>query len=411
MKRVENAGLYVHVPFCRSKCPYCDFYSTGYAPALAARWLEGIAGEAALREDRSLVFDSLYLGGGAPTILEIDQLRPLMESLRGRFVFSPDTETTIEANPEDVTKEKATFLLELGFNRLSVGAQSFNDRELLYLGRRHSAARTMRAIEDARSAGFSNLGVDLIYGFEGQSEESWLESLERALRYRPEHLSCYQLSVEKGSRFAKMLSEGKMAVIGEERERSFFLLTSRFLDERGYVHYEVSNFALGGEPDRGSRHNRKYWSHTPYVGLGPAAHSFDGKARWWNPRSTKKYCLAIEEGRAPLEDSEILSAEQLRMERLCLGFRTKEGVALEDLGISTGGASPRSVSGVGAPAPRNPSEDAGAGGKSDRSGNADKAHGLLGQLEEAGLLLVRDGRAIPTREGFVVADSFPILFV
>ncbi len=391
MTRAESPGLYVHVPFCRSKCPYCDFYSTGCAPALVRDWLDGVAREAVLRENPSAVFDSLYLGGGTPSLLEPEQLSRLLDSLHLSFTFAPDTEATMEVNPDDITVEKAVSLRDFGFNRISVGAQSFNGRELLYLKRRHTAAQTEKALGWLRDAGFANIGVDLIYGFDGHTEEGWLETLDCALGFRPEHLSCYQMTIEKSTPFGRMLAQGKIDELGEEKERSFFLLTSRFLEDHGYSHYEVSNFALEGDVDRASRHNRKYWRHTPYLGLGPAAHSFDGSSRWWNPRSTRKYCRAIEEGNAPVEDSETLSADQLRLERLALGFRTKHGVALEDLEDFE--SSCRSES----PHPAHAVETRGGSPK-------------LRQLEQSGLLIVQNGRAVPTREGFLVADRLPLFF-
>ncbi len=412
----RSPGLYVHVPFCRSKCPYCDFYSVAHTPETAGRWLEAAGKEARLYAAGPDTggftgFDSLYLGGGTPSILDGPRLAALLERLRECFSFrspcfpvagergnmrvreiaasgEPDgvsrvsghapaapctgTETTIEVNPDDVTPEKAAHFRGLGINRISVGVQSFDEDELRFLRRRHSARQTHTALERIRSAGFDNMGVDLIYGFQGQTRENWLRNLREALRFHPEHISCYQLTIEDGSLFGKLRDKGRIQPLGEEEARDFYLLTSRFLAERGYIHYEISNFARGEQYL--SRHNQKYWSHAPYLGLGPAAHSFHGGTRWWNVRSVKDYCRALEEGRAPVQESENLSVEQLRLESLYLGFRTRTGVDMEII--------------------------------SSFSNWAD----VLDELQRSGLVSIHDDRVVPTAEGFVVADSLPLLF-
>lgn len=372
MSNRENPGLYIHVPFCRTKCPYCDFYSLASSSSLLPAWLGGIRKEMFFYKDRFAAFDSLYLGGGTPSLLDERQLTMLMNEVRRHFAFSSDTEITIEVNPDDVTAEKLALFRDLGFNRISVGAQSFNENELRFLKRRYTARQTHQVLERIRASGFMNLGVDLIYGFQGQSRESWIASLKEALTFRPEHLSCYQMTLAEGTLFGTMKEKGRMQPLGEEEERAFFLLTSQFLEKNGYLHYEISNFAKGEQ--YASRHNQKYWRHVPYLGLGPAAHSFQGNSRWWNVRSVRKYCRILEEGKTPVEASETLSAEQLRLESLCLGFRTQKGI---DLGIL-----------------------------SDRP----HSNRVLEQLRDAGLVEVRNGRVLPTRQGFLVSDGLPLLF-
>jgi oxygen-independent coproporphyrinogen-3 oxidase len=368
----DAAGLYVHVPFCLRKCPYCDFASETDL-ALVPDWLRAIKREMGFYRDFGPRFDTLYLGGGTPSLLAADELASLLDALEDHFAFSPDTESTLEANPDDLTPQILRSYRELGINRLSLGVQSFDDRELAFLGRRHDAAQSRRAPAWAREAGFANLGIDLIYGLPGQTIEQWQRNLEAALGFGPEHLSCYQLTLEAGTPLARRQGKGQFQRLSEEAEREFFLFTSRFLEEAGYLHYEISNFARGSE--NRSRHNRKYWNHTPYLGLGPAAHSFRDGRRWWNHRSLKDYCQTLRAGEAPVAGEEILTPEQTRLEALYLGLRTREGV---DLNVLL---------------------------------KAQRGKIGLQEMVKAGLAKVRDNRLIPTREGLVVADRLALGFM
>jgi oxygen-independent coproporphyrinogen-3 oxidase len=360
-------GLYVHVPFCRTKCLYCDFYSvtdTGSEDA----WLAALDHEASLYEGRFGPFDSLYIGGGTPTVLDEGRMGSLFHTLRRRFAFSDDCETTVEANPDDLDAGRARFLWSLGVNRLSIGIQSFDEAELAFLRRRHTARKAREALEAAAGTGFANIGIDLMYGIPGQTRRVWQATLERALSLSPAHLSCYQVTVEGETPLAAMIETGGAALPSDEESRRLFLLASRILETRGFVHYEVSNYAL---PGHSCRHNEKYWRHVPYLGLGPSAHSFDGSRRWWNHRSLARYCEASARRCAPVEGSETLSAEQFGLERVYLGLRTRQGINLNDL-----------------PASSPP---------------------IVRQLEEAGLLVIRGESVRPTRRGFLVADSLPAL--
>jgi putative oxygen-independent coproporphyrinogen III oxidase len=364
-------GLYIHVPFCRGKCPYCDFYSVP-ALSLIERWHSAIEQEALLYREHFSLFDSLYVGGGTPSVLSADSFQRLLHILRNAYAFAADTEVTVELNPEDTTAALFKALRSSGVNRLSFGVQSFDDRELTFLKRRHTARDARVALETSRSAGFENISIDLMYLIPGQSEESWLCSLEEALSFAPAHLSCYQLTCEARTPFGRMKADGQIAVPDEETERRFFLLTSRFLRDHGFIHYEISNFARDEKSI--SRHNQKYWRHIPYLGLGPAAHSFDGTMRWWNARSVKTYCKALAAGERPVEGSETLTTEQLRLERLYLGLRTRAGVLLTD-------ACDRAIS-----APE------------------------LSSLEGEGLVRIQGDRVLPTIEGYCVADQLPLMF-
>lgn len=371
MNSGELPGLYVHVPFCRSKCLYCDFYSVA-SPAAVPEWLGAVQAEARLYEGRFRAFDSLFLGGGTPSLLEARDLAALFETLRTHFTLAPDSEITVEANPDSLTGEKLDALRDLGVNRLSLGVQSLDDRDLGYLGRAHDARQALDAMERIRSSGFEALSVDLMFGLETQTLRSFRATVDRVLEFKPEHLSCYQLTIAEGTPFWKRREAGRIHPVGEKMQRAFFTWTSRYLEKQGYTHYEVSNFARG--PENRCRHNLKYWRHVPYLGLGPSAHSFDGGSRWWNVASVRKYCGLLAEGKSPVEESETLTEEQFQLEALDLGFRTRDGVALEAIR------------------------------------NCADREKTLAALQESGLVTVAEGRVRPTLKGFLVADSLPLNF-
>jgi putative oxygen-independent coproporphyrinogen III oxidase len=371
-----SPGLYVHIPFCKTKCPYCDFYSVADS-SLVSSYLVALDVEARLYREQFTSFDSLFLGGGTPSWLGEAHLVELMENLRRHFAFAPDSEVTIEANPDDITAEKLRLFRDLGINRLSLGCQSFDEAELRFLGRRHSAGQTKVAIELIRAAGFTNMAMDLIYGLPGQTVAAWHHTLETALRFNPEHLSCYQLTLADDTHMGRKAAAGKLVPLDDEAQREFFLFTDQFLTQQGYLHYEVANFAQEGPQARGlcCRHNQKYWTHVPYLGLGPAAHSFNGKRRWWNFSSVERYCASLSEGGPPVAGQEILTVEQIRLETLYLGFRTQEGVPLSIIREHP------------------------------------KGEVILAELEKAGLVRMHDGRVTATASGLVVADSLPLRFV
>jgi len=323
MNRRQHPGLYVHVPFCGSKCIYCDFYSEAGLSMVPA-WLKGLGQEMLLYRDRFPAFDTLYIGGGTPTVLDDAQLRQLFHALHRSFDFVKGREITVEANPNDVTAEKLDMLRECGVNRVSLGVQSFADRDLLFLKRRHTARQAEQALELIESCGISSLSVDLIYGIPGQTVEGWIQNLERAVAFRPAHVSCYQLTAAEGTVLCEMQKRGITRLPAEAEGESLFLAAANCLEKAGYLHYEISNYALGEKNI--SRHNQKYWQHVPYLGLGPAAHSFREGKRWWNCRSVAEYCGALEKGIAPVSGEELLTPEQLELEALYLGLRTTRGV-------------------------------------------------------------------------------------
>jgi oxygen-independent coproporphyrinogen-3 oxidase len=369
---MKNCGLYIHIPFCRSKCNYCDFYSIA-STSLVSRYLEALKKEVVLYQGRFDPLDSLYLGGGTPTLLDLREIEEILNCLYEHLHFSGDTERSIEANPCDMTAEKIAGLKGLGFNRINLGVQSFDERDLLFLGRRHRVKDAEKAIAGLRSTGFDNIGMDLIYGLRDQDIRGWMEILRKAVAYMPEHLSCYQLSIEKGTVLGRMMEKGRIEPPDEETERSFFIATSEFLEDRGYIHYEISNFAR--ESSYYSRHNCKYWHRVPYLGLGPSAHSFNGAERWWNYRSIRRYCEALKQGKFPVEGSEGLSDEQKRIEIISLGLRTTEGVDISEMEHDTW------------------------------------LDEKISELIDSGHIHVQNNRIIPTREGFLVADRLPLCFL
>ncbi len=362
-------GLYVHVPFCRGKCPYCAFYSIA-SNVPVDRWLKGLEREISLTRNRFALFDSLYVGGGTPSFLSPTVLKRAMSLILRHYPLTTGAEITLEANPRDVNAKKANLFKSLGFNRINLGVQSFSDPVLRYLGRRHSSKTAENAISHLRSAGFQNIGLDLIYGFPAQSMKQWVATLRKALSFQPEHLSCYLLTLEKGTVFKRLSDQGNRVALPDEGAAAHFLATSAFLESEGYIHYEVSNFSR--DENLRARHNRKYWRHAPYLGLGPSAHSFDGKKRWWNVRSVKKYSSALKSGRLPIMGSETLTEDQIYLESLALGFRNRRGVD---------------------PASLPP--------------NTEKT---LSMLAEKGLVKIQQERIVPTRRGYLLADHLPLLF-
>jgi oxygen-independent coproporphyrinogen-3 oxidase len=371
-KSTSNSGLYIHIPFCRSKCPYCGFYSIA-SFTLIPRWLQAIKQEILLYQDQFIPFDTIYMGGGTPSILDLRDLEELINHLVSHFCFTSDPEITLEANPGEMTPEKIVGLKSLGFNRINLGVQSFNDQELLFLDRRHSAQVAKKAFEDLRKAGFNNIGIDLIYGLANQTMHSWESTLKQVLRLKPEHISCYQLTIEDKTPFQTMCRKGRLKTLDEESERHLFITGSDLLKQSGYIHYEISNFAQ--EQALVSRHNCKYWDHTPYLGLGPSAHSFQDSRRWWNKRSVRQYCDSLEQGKTPVAGFEELTPEQFDLETLFLGLRTHRGFDIRDL--------------IEIPL----------------------IHTTLSRLQESGHIKVNHHRITATQKGFLVADHLPFYFM
>lgn len=329
------AGIYVHIPFCSKKCPYCDFYSIT-DQSLKQSFIEALIQEIQMVSNPSLVCDTLYFGGGTPSVLKAKNIERIIENAYRLFNFLHDTEITIEVNPGTVTNEKLKGYQSVGINRINIGVQSFNDEFLDFLGRIHSSDDADLTIRGARKAGFDNIGIDLIYGIPGQTKKMWFSDLQRAVEFEPEHLSCYMLTYEKGTPLDRERRQGRFKPVAGSLLAELFETTMEYLTAHGYVQYEISNFAKNAS--RISRHNFKYWSFSPYLGFGPSAHSFIEPRRYWNCRSLKKYIENIKEGRLPVEEKEILSKEQRMMEMIYLGLRKTDGIDIdaidENLGIN-----------------------------------------------------------------------------
>jgi oxygen-independent coproporphyrinogen III oxidase len=369
-------GIYIHIPFCVQKCGYCGFSSTTDR-ALIPDFLMALSSEAFSYRELWNRFDTLYIGGGTPSVLTTDDLGRMIDNIRTAFTIASGAEITVEVNPGDIHAAYLRRMRVAGVNRLNIGCQSFDDKTLVFLGRRHTARQAGESIRLAREAGFDNIGIDLIYGIPGQSITRWRETLGEALSFAPDHLSCYQLTIEEGTPLAELCRKGEVTLPDDAIQADFFLMTSRMLEESGYDHYEVSNFAHLS--DTQSHHNKKYWNHTPYLGLGPSAHSFDGSRRWWNTRSVDAYIRNLAAGRSPVSASELLTVEQMRLETLFLGFRTGRGVHLADYKSRFG-----------------------------QDLILEKAK-ILKRLGEEGLVEIHDGFLRPTRSGMAVADSLALI--
>jgi oxygen-independent coproporphyrinogen-3 oxidase len=323
----SSASLYVHIPFCQRKCLYCDFSSVegtdGVEGYLVALGLE-IARRAGY--GKAAIFKTVYLGGGTPSLLRPRQIERILTELHSRFRVAPDAEVTLEANPGTVTLETLGAYRAVGISRLSIGVQSFDDRELCAIGRIHDRAEALRCVELARTAGFKNLGIDLIYSIPGQTLEQWEQNLAVALRLGPPHISAYCLTLETGTPLAGLARAGRVRMNSAGVEADMYRLAMERLGAGGYAHYEVSNYAL---PGRQCRHNETYWTHGNYLGLGPAAHSFwkeeDGRSgrRFWNVSDLSLYQERLAGGRLAVASEERIGPGQMLDERIFLGLRSR----------------------------------------------------------------------------------------
>ena len=353
---MRKVGIYVQVPFCQTKCTYCNFHTGVVSASRFAPYAEAVCGE--IREHRELLkaagvglsqgiagfqasqdslpledlVDTVYIGGGTPSLLDPSHLQNIMDAIRG--VFTADlSEVTLEADPETIEAEKAAAWVGAGINRVSFGLQSFVDRELVASGRMHRRADIYGAVPILRQAGISNISFDLIAGLPHQTKESWRQSLDELAGLGPEHVSVYLLEVDEGSRLGRELIQGggrygAGAVPSEDEMAEFYEMGQEVLKGAGYHHYEISNWA---KPGFESRHNLKYWRREPYLGFGAGAHSFSGTERWANAHDAAEYVKAIEAGRLPLEQREKLTAESALEEELFLGLRQLDGIDLAQI--------------------------------------------------------------------------------
>ncbi|HEU5049053.1 MAG TPA: radical SAM family heme chaperone HemW [Gemmatimonadales bacterium] len=329
--------LYIHVPFCARRCSYCDFAIAVRRVVPSERFVAAIAGEWALRRshpfgDATSRVETIYFGGGTPSRLAPEVIGELVELIRSDRETAPDAEITLEANPDDVTPEASSAWAAAGVNRVSLGVQSFDPDVLAWMHRTHHAEQVAPAMESLRGAGISNLSLDLIFALPPELGRDWARDLDAALALDPSHLSLYGLTVEPRTPLGRWTDRGEVSPTAEGAYAEEFLHTTHTLAAAGWDHYEVSNAA---RPGFRSRHNSAYWRRATFIGLGPSAHSGAGSERHWNIREWEAYARAVEAGRSPIEGSEQLSADAIRMEDLYLGLRTREGAHARWIPAST----------------------------------------------------------------------------
>ncbi|HLG18874.1 MAG TPA: radical SAM family heme chaperone HemW [Bdellovibrionota bacterium] len=334
---IRPLGLYVHIPYCTKKCPYCDFYTRPLpTPSDVERYVRALVREIRQSERfgwrKNQPLQTIFLGGGTPSLLSSAHLDSILSSIRSAFSLDRDAEITMEINPETVTQDRVRTWRDFGVNRASLGVQTLRSDQLRRLGREHDGTIARHAYDQLRSGGFKNLSVDLMYGLEAQTGEDWARTLSDIVPWEPDHISAYNLTVESRTPFGGELDRGTLRLPQEEIQTELFLIGRQFLQEQGYIQYEISNYA---RPGFEARHNLIYWTGGDYWGVGVSAHSFQRRSsefiRWWNPRDLSRYVTAVEAGSLPTEESETLSVETHFGERLMTGLRLSRGVNLQEL--------------------------------------------------------------------------------
>ncbi len=323
------AGLYLHIPFCRKACHYCNFhFSTDLS--YVDRMINAICSEVELSADQlgDDTIESIYFGGGTPSLLSSDQLSRILSTIHKQYNIATQVETTFEANPEDLTLDYCHNLKSNGINRLSVGIQSFIDDDLSFMNRAHDIAQARTALNNVRLACIEQLCTDLMFGLINSDTSQWQHNLEQLVAYKPDHISCYNLTIEEQTAFHKWDKQGKIKILEETLQFDQFIRAHEYLIDQGYEHYEISNFSLPGSR---SKHNSAYWDHKKYLGFGPGAHSFDGSKRSWNPSNNQKYLRDVEQGDNLKKEHELLSPPNLYNEAIMLGLRQAKGVKIYDI--------------------------------------------------------------------------------
>ena len=330
------SGIYIHIPFCRQACHYCNFHfatSLRLKNELIAALVKEIiisssfAKQTGEAEEPKDIIETIYFGGGTPSILNTEDLKFILEALQNKFVIAPGAEITLEANPDDINTEKLKQWKQIGINRLSVGIQSFQENELSWMNRTHTAADSLRCIDEIIAAGFTNFSIDLIYGSPLLSGDDWQKNAAIVIEKKIPHISCYALTVEPKTALAKMIAQHKKETVDAEKQAAQFLLLMNWMKQAGYEHYEISNFAL---PGMRSKHNSSYWQGKNYYGFGPSAHSFDGKSRRWNIANNALYIQSLQKNIIPFEE-EILTPTQQLNEYIMTSLRTMEGLDLKKI--------------------------------------------------------------------------------
>lgn len=322
------SGIYIHVPFCRSKCVYCGFFSVANTRQKES-YLQALHREIELRKEylEGSTIKTIYFGGGTPSLLSADELQSILKHLAQNFALENVEEITLEANPEQLTLDYCQAIQSIGINRLSIGVQSFQPHVLSFMGRRHTEQEAINAVMNAHAAGFQNISIDLIYGVSERTDEQWAQDLAMAFSLPIQHLSCYALTAEENSILYKRISSQKHAPIDDEQALRQYQMLIGKLPETKFKHYEISNYAIPGFE---SKHNSAYWDHTPYIGLGPAAHSFNGNSRQWNASNLNQYISDIGQN-IDYDEKEMLSKNDLYNETILLALRTREGLDLNQL--------------------------------------------------------------------------------
>ena len=327
---MKKAGLYIHIPFCKVKCVYCDFYSITKREKQIPLFTECLLKEIDLYKEYSekWSFDTIFFGGGTPSILPAKYLEQILQKLHDTFDTSKVTEISLEANPGEAPFEHLKDIKSLGVNRISMGFQSFDDKILKLLGRLHEAKDCFNTFKNVRKAGFDNINADMIFNIPGLSVNNWKKDLKKLLELDPEHISAYSLTVEPSTKLFNLVKNKKVLMPLEKTDIEQFLLTEDILSKNGYHQYEISNYAKNNKE---CKHNLHYWNLSPYLSFGPSAHSYDLKKRWWNVRSLEKYTNYLEKGKLPIEDNEILSRKDNYNETILNGLRLSQGIKTSDL--------------------------------------------------------------------------------
>ena len=322
------ASLYLHIPFCKSRCIYCDFYS-GTDTSQRASYVQALCDELKLRSTYlpTSVLDSIYFGGGTPSLLQKEDFERLFEAIHTHFTLLPSAEITLECNPDDLTASYVAQLQALPFNRISIGIQSFDDAELRFLNRRHTAQQAQEAVALCQAHGFDNISIDLMYGLPNQTAETWQKTLDVAMHLGVQHLSAYSLMYEEGSPLSRLRNAHKIQELDEATSVALFEQLIDTVALHGFEQYEISNFCL---PTFHSRHNSSYWHGVPYLGVGAAAHSFDGVSRQWNVANTVRYMAGVAAGQLEVEREDLTTDERYN-EFVFTALRTRSGINLSDL--------------------------------------------------------------------------------
>ena len=332
----KKAGIYIHFPFCNVKCGYCDFYSIVNRKESIPDFIESIVKEIDLyfnsNNSNKLKFDTIFLGGGTPSLVEPHYIEKIFKALSNHIDFSIIKEITIEANPGEISKDYLNGYREIGINRISFGFQSLDDKLLKFLDRLHSAKQCIQAFEEARTAGFENINTDMIFNIPGQSLDTLSKNLKSVIKLQPEHISSYSLTVEKGTMLYSNVTKGKVVMPDEELDYNMYEMISSIMSNNRYSQYEASNYA---KKNKECLHNLHYWNLDPYIAFGPSAHGYDGKKRWWNHRSLNLYLSILKKNKLPIKNSEILTNKNKFNEIIMNGLRTSKGINIKKLNSIT----------------------------------------------------------------------------